>query len=153
MVELGASGLLVAFAAGFVSFLSPCVLPLIPGYLSFVSGVGFDELGARPRRVTLATAAFVVGFGSMFVALGAGQLRRACALHRLCDLGIAFGPGSIEPAIRTTKGGAMSVGAREHAIEMGRLAPRLSLMDERGREVELPAEGAPTVLVFYRGDW
>ena len=72
MVELGPSGLLVAFAAGFVSFLSPCVLPLIPGYLSFVSGVGFDELGARPRRVTLATAAFVVGFGSMFVALGAG---------------------------------------------------------------------------------
>lgn len=72
MVELGPSGLLVAFAAGFVSFLSPCVLPLIPGYLSFVSGVGFDELGARPRRVALATAAFVVGFGSMFVALGAG---------------------------------------------------------------------------------
>jgi len=72
VVELGPSGLLVAFAAGFVSFLSPCVLPLIPGYLSFVSGVGFDELGARPGRVTLATAAFVVGFGSMFVALGAG---------------------------------------------------------------------------------
>jgi len=72
MVELGPSGLLVAFAAGFVSFLSPCVLPLIPGYLSFISGVGFDELGAKPRRVTIATAAFVVGFGSMFVALGAG---------------------------------------------------------------------------------
>ena len=72
MVELGPAGLLVAFAAGFVSFLSPCVLPLIPGYLSFVSGVGFDELGARPRRVALATAAFVLGFGSMFVALGAG---------------------------------------------------------------------------------
>jgi cytochrome c-type biogenesis protein len=71
-LEFGPAGLAAAFAAGFVSFLSPCVLPLIPGYLSFVSGLGFDELGARPRRVTLATAAFVTGFGAMFVALGAG---------------------------------------------------------------------------------
>ncbi|MFN2471328.1 MAG: cytochrome c biogenesis CcdA family protein [Gaiellaceae bacterium] len=51
---------------------SPCVLPLVPGYLSFVSGIGFDDLGARPGRVVASTAAFVAGFGSMFVALGAG---------------------------------------------------------------------------------
>ena len=43
-IELGPAGLAIAFAAGFVSFISPCVLPLVPGYLSFVSGVGFDEL-------------------------------------------------------------------------------------------------------------
>jgi cytochrome c-type biogenesis protein len=72
MLDFGPAAFAAAFAAGFVSFLSPCVLPLIPGYLSFVSGVGFDELGARPRRVTVATAAFVAGFGAMFVALGAG---------------------------------------------------------------------------------
>jgi cytochrome c-type biogenesis protein len=48
------------------------VLPLIPGYLSFVSGVGFDELGAQPRRVVKATALFVLGFAAMFVAFGAG---------------------------------------------------------------------------------
>lgn len=72
MIELGPAGLAIAFAAGFVSFTSPCVLPLVPGYLSFVSGVGFDELGDRPRRVTASTAAFVAGFTSMFVALGAG---------------------------------------------------------------------------------
>ena len=48
------------------------MLPLVPGYLSFVSGVGFDELGARPRRVVTTTAAFVAGFGAIFVALGAG---------------------------------------------------------------------------------
>ena len=72
MIELGLAGILAAFAAGFISFASPCVLPLIPAYLSFASGVGFDELGARPRRVTVATAAFVTGFGAMFVALGAG---------------------------------------------------------------------------------
>ncbi|HSK14996.1 MAG TPA: cytochrome c biogenesis CcdA family protein [Gaiellaceae bacterium] len=72
MIELGPGGLAVAFAAGVVAFTSPCVLPLVPGYLSFVSGVGFDELGARPRQVTVSTAAFVAGFTTMFVALGAG---------------------------------------------------------------------------------
>ena len=72
MIELGPAGLAIAFAAGVVSFTSPCVLPLVPGYLSFVSGVGFDELGDRPRRVTASTSAFVAGFTAMFVAFGAG---------------------------------------------------------------------------------
>lgn len=72
MTHFGPAAFLAAFAAGFVSFLSPCVLPLIPGYLSFVSGVTFDELGAQPRRVVTTTGAFIVGFGTMFVALGAG---------------------------------------------------------------------------------
>src|SRR6266536_4757394 len=72
MLHFGPAALAAAFAAGFVSFVSPCVLPLIPGYLSFVSGVGFDELGAQPRRVTRATALFVLGFGATFVAFGAG---------------------------------------------------------------------------------
>jgi cytochrome c-type biogenesis protein len=71
-IELGPLGLVVAFAAGFISFISPCVLPLVPGYLSFVSGVGFDELGARSRRVAAMTGAFVLGFTVMFVLLGAG---------------------------------------------------------------------------------
>jgi cytochrome c-type biogenesis protein len=72
VIDLGPAGIAAAFAAGFLSFLSPCVLPLIPGYLSFVSGVGFNELGARPERVVATTVAFVTGFGAMFVALGAG---------------------------------------------------------------------------------
>ncbi len=72
MLHFGATALVAAFAAGFVSFSSPCVFPLIPGYLSFVSGVGFNDLGARPRRVATATGFFVLGFGAMFVALGAG---------------------------------------------------------------------------------
>jgi cytochrome c-type biogenesis protein len=72
VIELGPAGVALAFAAGVVSFTSPCVLPLVPGYLSYVSGIGFDELGARPRRVTRATIAFVAGFTAMFVALGAG---------------------------------------------------------------------------------
>jgi cytochrome c-type biogenesis protein len=72
VIELGPAGLALAFAAGVVSFTSPCVLPLVPGYLSFVSGVGFDELGDRPRRVVASTGAFVGGFTAMFVAFGAG---------------------------------------------------------------------------------
>ncbi len=65
-------GLATAFAAGLVGFASPCVLPLIPGYLSFVSGVGFDQLGSSQRRVVVSTSAFVAGFAVMFAVLGAG---------------------------------------------------------------------------------
>ena len=72
MIHFGPGAFAAAFAAGIVSFISPCVLPLIPGYLSFVSGVGFDELGARPRRVVGQTAWFVLGFGIMFTLFGAG---------------------------------------------------------------------------------
>jgi cytochrome c-type biogenesis protein len=84
MIDFGPAALATAFAAGFLSFTSPCVLPLVPGYLSYVSGVGIDELGARTGRVTLATAWFVVGFGAMFVALGAGAAWFGTALieHR-----------------------------------------------------------------------
>src|ERR671910_2455207 len=67
----------VAFAAGIFSFLSPCVLPLIPSYLSFVSGVSLDEMRnqqARSRvrwRVVLNSLAFIIGFSLVFVSLGA----------------------------------------------------------------------------------
>ena len=67
----------VAFAAGIFSFLSPCVLPLIPSYLSFVSGVSLDEMrseGALTQvrwRVILNSIAFIVGFSLVFVSLGA----------------------------------------------------------------------------------
>lgn len=61
----------VAFAAGLVSFGSPCVLGLVPGYLSFVSGVSYDELGARPRNIIGPVAAFVAGFTAIFTLMGA----------------------------------------------------------------------------------
>lgn len=72
IVEVSPPAFLLALAAGAVSFLSPCVLPLIPGYLSFVSGVSFDELHANTRRVALRTAAFVAGFSLIFTLSGAG---------------------------------------------------------------------------------
>lgn len=71
MGEISALSYPVAFAAGFVSFASPCVLALVPGYLSFISGVSFDELGSRTRDVVAPTAAFVVGFSLMFTTYGA----------------------------------------------------------------------------------
>jgi cytochrome c-type biogenesis protein len=84
VIEFGPEAFATAFAAGFLSFTSPCVLPLVPGYLSYVSGVTVDELGAQPRRVTVTTAWFVVGFTAMFVALGAGAAWFGTALveHR-----------------------------------------------------------------------
>ena len=69
--------LFVAFAAGLFSFLSPCVLPLIPSYLSFISGVSLDEMrsdqaAARVRsRVAFNSIAFIFGFSLVFVSLGA----------------------------------------------------------------------------------
>jgi cytochrome c-type biogenesis protein len=66
--------LVVAFAAGFASVITPCVLPLVPGYLSAVSGVSPDQLD-RPgsaRRVAAASVPFILGFMLVFVALGAG---------------------------------------------------------------------------------
>jgi cytochrome c-type biogenesis protein len=67
----------VAFAAGVFSFLSPCVLPLIPSYLSFVSGVSLEEMRSEQAlrrvrsRVVLNSVAFILGFSLVFVSLGA----------------------------------------------------------------------------------
>ncbi len=70
-------GILAAFTAGMLSFLSPCVLPLVPGYISFISGVSLEEArGTVNRRHTLARASlgslfFGAGFTVIFVLLGA----------------------------------------------------------------------------------
>jgi len=64
-------GVLAALAAGLVSFLSPCVLPLVPGYLSAVTGVSAGELErADWRRVLLPSLLFVASFSAIFIALG-----------------------------------------------------------------------------------
>jgi cytochrome c-type biogenesis protein len=71
-VDLGS--LPVAFLAGLVSFLAPCVLPLVPGYLSAVSAVDADKLGqpGTSRRVVVSSIPFVIGFSGVFVLLGVG---------------------------------------------------------------------------------
>jgi len=67
-------GLLAAFVAGLVSFLSPCVLPLIPGYLSFMTGLSTSELADENRsaaKVMVPAVLFVLGFSIVFVGMGA----------------------------------------------------------------------------------
>jgi len=61
----------VAFLAGLVSFFSPCVLPLLPGYLSYATGLGATEISGHRRRVLAGTLGFVAGLALVFVASGA----------------------------------------------------------------------------------
>jgi cytochrome c-type biogenesis protein len=68
-----------AFGAGALSFLSPCVLPLIPAYLCFLGGVGLDELDGAKRSLLPSAFAFVLGFALVFIGMGAG----ASALNRV----------------------------------------------------------------------
>jgi cytochrome c-type biogenesis protein len=71
---VSATGVLFAFLAGFVSFLAPCVLPLVPGYLSAVSAIDAGRLGepGTSRRVVASSIPFVLGFTGFFVLLGVG---------------------------------------------------------------------------------
>jgi cytochrome c-type biogenesis protein len=62
--------LLIAFSAGFISFLSPCVLPLIPGYISYISGRTLDEIIEDNKSVLLKTIFFSVGFSIVFISFG-----------------------------------------------------------------------------------
>jgi len=62
--------LLIAFSAGFISFLSPCVLPLIPGYISYISGQTLDEIIEDNKSVLLKTIFFSVGFSIVFISFG-----------------------------------------------------------------------------------
>ena len=89
------AAMLVAAAAGFVSFASPCVLPLVPGYLSYVSGASGQDVeregGRSAGRVVLGALLFVVGFSLVFVALGAtlGALTEWLRINRGTVLRVA----------------------------------------------------------------
>ena len=63
--------LLIAFGAGLISFLSPCVLPLIPGYISFISGQSLNELIENKKLNLLPLILFSLGFSSVFIIFGA----------------------------------------------------------------------------------
>lgn len=77
MLEISGIGIGAAFLAGVVSFLSPCVLPLVPAYVSYIAGESLenltDETKARTRAIaTLLSLFFVLGFSTVFVLMGAG---------------------------------------------------------------------------------
>lgn len=72
VTSLSLSAVGLAFVAGLASFASPCVLPLLPVYLSYISGVGVEQLGRRRGRLLWTSLLFVAGFTLVFVLMGAG---------------------------------------------------------------------------------
>jgi len=81
----------IAFAAGFVSVVTPCVLPLVPGYLSALSSVEAGRLGERgaARRVLVASVPFILGFTAVFVLLGAGAAAIGNAISASAETEVA----------------------------------------------------------------
>ena len=72
---------LVAFSAGVLSFLSPCVLPLVPSYIGFLTGLSLDEMSSRRRVAVTHALAFILGFSLVFLLLGASATALGRALH------------------------------------------------------------------------
>jgi cytochrome c-type biogenesis protein len=81
MNEPAALGFLVAFAAGLLSFLSPCVLPLVPSYIGFLTGMTFPEVTGRRRAALSHAVLFVSGFSLVFILLGASATALGRALN------------------------------------------------------------------------
>jgi cytochrome c-type biogenesis protein len=77
-------GLLVAFTAGLLSFLSPCVLPLVPSYIGFLTGMTANEVSSRRHLAVLHAVLFILGFSLIFILFGASAtaLGRALNFHR-----------------------------------------------------------------------
>ena len=81
----------IAFLAGLLSVVTPCVLPLVPGYLSAISAVEVDRLGERGvgRRIVIASIPFIIGFTIIFVLLGAGAAAVGSTVDKAAQLKIA----------------------------------------------------------------
>lgn len=114
----------LAFAAGVVSFLSPCILPVVPGYLTFVSGMTLDELregdvGRARRRAALHALLFGLGFGLVFMTLGAAATAAGQALARWLPTITRIG-GVVVIVFGLYMVGALRVGwlARERRINL-----------------------------------
>ena len=74
-------GPVIAFVGGLLSFLSPCVLPLVPSYLGFVTGFTLDEMSHRRRLAMIHALLFVAGFSLVFILLGASATALGTALR------------------------------------------------------------------------
>ena len=61
----------IALGAGFISFLSPCVLPLIPGYISYISGQNLEQIVEKKQKILAKTIIFSLGFSLVFISFGA----------------------------------------------------------------------------------
>lgn len=111
----------VVFAAGVVSFASPCVLPLVPAYIGFISGVGLGEEAPRRRDVALPTVAFVAGFSLMFVALGVSVgLAGSALLEQRRSLEIAGGIFVVAMGLLLLGRGVPAFLLRERRVHLAR---------------------------------
>jgi len=97
MMESHNISFVIAFSAGFLSFVSPCVLPLIPSYVSYITGISFEDLveGGDEKNFTKVTLynslAFILGFTLVFVALGASSSFIGSALRDYQELIMRLG--------------------------------------------------------------
>ncbi len=75
MLVLSEVSLMAAFFAGFLSFISPCVLPLVPGYISFISGISLEDIENKKQQnkntIIISSLFFIIGFSLIFILLGA----------------------------------------------------------------------------------
>ena len=78
-------GLAIAFTAGLLSFLSPCVLPLVPSYVTFITGLSLEDVQRTRRTALLHAVLFIAGFTLIFLALGAGATLVGRVLHAYRD--------------------------------------------------------------------
>ncbi len=163
--------LALAFLAGLVSFVTPCVLPLVPGYLSVVSGT---EVGATGRRVVAASVPFIAGFTTVFVLLGAaaaavgglvGENRRLLLMAAgllVVVLGFAFmgllpfpflerlaAPALLEGARRS--GSSALLGGAFGLCAAPCIGPVLAAILALASERSTVAEGAVLLLVYSAG--
>lgn len=95
---MGEVSLFIAFTAGVLSFLSPCVLPIIPGYISYISGVGIQEVKERAgfsKKAFLASFLFVLGFSLVFTLMGAGATAVGGLLREYQDAIAKVGGGLV----------------------------------------------------------
>lgn len=121
-------GIPVAFGAGLVSFLSPCVLPLVPGYISVVAGVTPDEI--RARRVIGPSLAFVASFSFIFIVLG--------LLGRQALRGVLKGPTGLKIS------GVLII-AMGLLFVLSPLIPRLAKEWHVGSLVQRAGRGGPVI--------
>ena len=168
-------GILAALAAGLVSFLSPCVLPLVPGYISAVTGVAYADLEtASWRRVLAPSLLFVASFSAIFIALGLTATGLGSALNENLDvlekvaailiiaMGIFFVAALFVPRLnrewhvqglmeRAGKGGPLVAGAAFGVAWTPCIGPTLAAILGAAAISESAARGAFLLAVYSAG--
>jgi len=168
-------GVLAALAAGAISFLSPCVLPLVPGYLSAVSGASPAALrGGDRRRVVIAALIFVASFSAIFILMGLSATAVGSAISRnrlvldkvaavvIIAMGVLFVLAAFSPAAargwhvgalmeRAGKGGPLVAGAAFAIAWTPCIGPTLTAILAAAAITESAPQGALLLAVYSAG--